>query len=268
MNVSPNGVSAPTVTRLFTTPIKGFSLGQPDSVTLGRTGAVGDRDFFVIDSNQELLSITKTGAFGGWHSQFDRDQGVLTLVSSDGRVLEDKVVRGPEVVVDFWESHEVPGHIVGGPWSAWLSEIAGQSVNLVRAAEPGGANDVTAVTVVSEETVAELGRATNTESIDIRRFRMLINLAGVDAYEEETWRPATARIGSALLQMRGPVPRCNATTRNPDTGVKDLKTLRLIAEGRGMQPDEFGEEGLNLGAYADVVEPGVISVGDRVTLLR
>ena len=68
--------------------------------------------------------------------------------------------------------------------------------------------------------------------------------------------------------MRGPVPRCNATTRNPDTGEKDLKTLRLIAEGRGMQPDEFGEEGLNLGAYADVVEPGVISVGDRVRLLR
>jgi uncharacterized protein YcbX len=67
--------------------------------------------------------------------------------------------------------------------------------------------------------------------------------------------------------MRGPVPRCNATTRNPDTGAKDLKTLQLIAQGRGMQPDEFGEDGLNLGAYADVIEPGVVSLGDPVELL-
>lgn len=262
--MSPNEGAAPTVTRLFTTPIKGFSLGEPESVRLGITGADGDRDFFIVDSDHQLLSITRTGAFAGWRAQFDRDASVLTLVSSDGRVLEDKVVEGADAAVDFWESHTVPGHIVGGLWSPWLSEIAGQSVHLVRASEPGGANDVAAVTAVSEESIAELGRVTNAESIDIRRFRMLINLSGVAAYEEETWRPATVRIGSALLKMRGPVPRCNATTRNPDTGTKDLKTLRLLAEGRGMQPDEFGEDGLNLGAYADVVEPGVVSVGDRV----
>ena len=107
MNESPGGVGPPTVTRLFTTPIKGFALGQPDSVTLERNGAVGDRDFFVIDSNQQLLSITRTGAFGGWQAQFDRDQGVLTLTSPDGRVLEDKVVKGADVVVNFWDSHEV-----------------------------------------------------------------------------------------------------------------------------------------------------------------
>ena len=67
--------------------------------------------------------------------------------------------------------------------------------------------------------------------------------------------------------MRGPVPRCNATTRNPDSGAKDLKTLGLITEGRGMQPDEFGEEALDMGAYADVVQPGVVTVGDLVEFL-
>lgn len=259
-------MSAPTVTRLFTTPVKGFALAQPDSVTLDRNGAVGDRDFFVIGSDQQILSITRTGAFASWQARFDREGHVLSLTSPDGRVLEDKVVEGAESVTDFWGSHEVAGHIVSGPWSGWLSEIVGQPVELIRAAEPGGASDVTAVTVVSEESVAELARVTDSEAIDIRRFRMLINVSGVDAFAEETWRPATARIGSALLRMRGPVPRCNATTRNPETGSKDLKTLRLIADGRGMQPDEFGEDALNLGAYADVIEPGVVSIGDRVEL--
>jgi uncharacterized protein YcbX len=256
-----------TVTRLFTTPVKGFALAEPDSVMLESSGAVGDRDFFVIDANQQLLSITRTGVFASWQARFDRDSDVLTLISSDGRVLEDKVTPGAGTVVDFWESHDVAGHVVGGPWSAWLSEIVGQPVQLVRANDPGGATDVTAVTVLSEESVAELARVTDSETIDPRRFRMLINVSGVAAFAEETWHPSTARIGSALVKMRGPVPRCNATTRNPDTGAKDLKTLQLIAQGRGMQPDEFGEDGLNLGAYADVIEPGVVSLGDPVELL-
>jgi uncharacterized protein len=262
--VNSSGGSLPTVTRLFTTPIKGFSLSQPASVTLGPTGAEGDRDFFIVDSDQQLLSITRTGAFAGWRAQFDRESGVLTLVSSDGLVLEDTVTEDRETTINFWESQDVSGHILSGPWSDWLSDIAGQPVDLIRATQPGGANDVASVTVVSEESIAELARATNTEPIDIRRFRMLINISGVEPHQEETWRPATVRIGSAVLKMRGPVPRCNATTRNPDTGIKDLKTLRLIAESRGMQPDEFGEDGLNLGAYADVIEPGVVSVGDHV----
>ncbi len=267
MNVSQSGALTPTVTRLLTTPIKGFSLAQPERVVLEKNGAVGDRDFFITDASRQLLSITRAGAFASWQAQFDRDRGVLTLTSSDGRVLEDEVVNAADLVVNFWESQDVAGNIVGGPWSGWLSEIAGQPVELVRATDPGGANDVAAVTVVSEESVAELGRATKSEPIDIRRFRMLINVSGVAAYEEETWRPATVRIGTAVLKMRGPVPRCNATTRNPDSGVKDLKTLGLIAEGRGMQPDEFGEGALNMGAYADVVEPGVVTVGDRVEFL-
>ena len=61
------------------------------------------------------------------------------------------------------------------------------------------------------------------------------------------------------------MPRCNATTRDPDSGVRDVKTLRLIEEHRGQTPNDFGE-GLNLGVYADVVTTGMISVGDELHL--
>ena len=255
--------AVPTVTKLFTTPIKGFALNEPTSVTLDTNGAVGDRDFFLVDDKQELISVTRTGAFASWRAEFDPEEGMLTLNSRDGRVLEDKVVEGDAAVFDFWGSRDVRGQFVGDPWPTWLSEIAGQPVSLIRATQPGDAFDETAVTILSEESVAELARATKTDSIDIRRFRMLINIAGGVAYEEEGWFPKRVRIGSAILKMRGPVPRCNATTRNPETGEKDLKTLQLIADSRGMQPNEFGED-LNMGAYAEVIEPGVVSVGDRV----
>lgn len=54
---------------------------------------------------------------------------------------------GRALVVDFWESHDVAVHVVEGPWSAWLSKIAGQPVEVVRATAPGGANDEAAVTL-------------------------------------------------------------------------------------------------------------------------
>jgi MOSC domain-containing protein len=257
-------VEAPTVKSLFTTPIKGFALDRPEHVTIDRQGAVGDRDFFLVDDNHRLLSATRTGAFLAWHARFDGASGVLTLVSRDGRILEDTVVAGRPVSIDVW-GRDVPGQVVEGPWRAWLSEVAGQPVSLVRANDPGRANDEAPVTILSEESVAKLGRGAGTAAPDIRRFRMLVNIAGVGAYEEETWSSQKVRVGSALLRMAGQVPRCIATTRNPETGTKDLKTLRLIADSRGPQANDFGT-GLNLGAYAYVIEPGVIRLGDRVEL--
>lgn len=255
----------PQVIRLSTTPIKGFALNHPESVELDEDGAIGDRAFFIVDANESLISIAKIGAFASFHVQFDPARAVLTLTSSDGTVFEDNVVGDKPVVVDFWESRDVAGQIISGPWSKWLSDVAGQQVSLVRAVEPDAGFDERPVTLISEESVAELGRVTQTPDIDPRRFRMLIDICGVSPYEEETWRGQQIKVGSAVLHMGGPVPRCNATARNPDTGQKDLKTLRLLAEGRGLMPNEFGED-LNLGVYADVVKPGVVSVGDEVTI--
>ena len=70
-------------------------------------------------------------------------------------------------------------------------------------------------------------------------------------------------VGGAVVEVGGPVIRCAVTTRDPDTGERDLDTLRLIAEYRGR-----GEEGEILFArYARVVEPGRVGAGDSVRLL-
>ncbi|MCZ3389746.1 MAG: MOSC domain-containing protein [Actinomycetia bacterium] len=255
----------PQVTRLSTTPIKGFGLTHPDAIQLDTNGAVGDRDFFVVNPDADLFSITRTGVFAGWTAIFEPTTSVLSVTSPDGEVFRDDVVEGEGVVVDFWGSRDVTGHLVIGPWSEFLTKIAGQPVSLVRTQAPGAGFDERAVTLVSQESVAELGRLTDTPDIDLRRFRMLIDFSGVDPYEEETWNQQPLTVGSAVLLVRGAVPRCNATTRNPDTGTRDLKTLQLLSQGRGMTPNDFGED-LNMGVYADVLEPGVISVGDELVL--
>ena len=255
----------PQVTRLSTTPIKGFGLTHPDAIQLDANGAVGDRDFFVVNADGALLSITRTGVFAGWKAAFEPTTAVMSLTSPDGDTFADEVVEGEGLVVDFWGSRDVPGHLVSGPWSEFLTELAGEPVSLVRTQEPGSGFDERAVTLVSHESVAELARVTENADIDPRRFRMLIDFSGVDPYEEETWNQQTLTVGSAALRVRGAVPRCNATTRNPDTGTRDLKTLQLLSQGRGMTPNDFGED-LNMGVYADVLEPGVVSVGDELVI--
>lgn len=255
--------AAPKVTVLSTTPIKGFGLHHPTMVNLDSNGAVGDRDFFLVDDEQRLLSITRTGVFASWTANFDRETDVLTLSHPDGDSRTAEVVLGEVVVGDFEEDRLVPGRVVGGQWGQWLSELAGRPVTLVRADQPGGAFDVHAVTVLSEASVADLGKEASDPVIDPRRFRMLIGISGVDAYEEESWKSRQVRVGTALLRLQGPVPRCNATTRNPVSGERDLKTLALITSRRGMLPNDWGD-GLNLGVYADVLVPGSVSVGDEL----
>jgi uncharacterized protein YcbX len=255
------------VTRLSVTPVKGLALHHPDHVELDAEGAVGDRDFFLVDDRRRLLSITRTGVFAGWRASFDRHADVLRLDATDGRQLEAPVLLGGPLVADFSGSRAVPGHFVDGPWAQWLSDIAGQPVALVRTKVPGEGFDTYPVTLLSEESVAELGSHAPAGSMDARRFRMLIEFSGVTAYEEESWRRRTLTVGSARLRVGGPVPRCNATTRDPDSGESDLRTLHLIHEHRGRQPNEFGD-GLNLGVFAEVVTPGTVAVGDELLLDR
>jgi len=56
------------------------------------------------------------------------------------------------------------------------------------------------------------------------------------------------------------VPRCAATTRDPDSGHRDLDTLRLIKEYRGVRD----RVAIDFGVYASVEQPGRVRVGDSV----
>lgn len=260
----PNDDDAPRVTRLSTTPVKGFALHHPPSVELDGAGAVGDRDFFLVDSRNRLLSISRTGAFAAWTASFDDGAATLTFTSPDGVEVAGPVVPGRLVVADFYGDHTVSGHVVDGPWAEAFTEAAGEPVRLIKATHPGSGSDEHPVTLLADESVAALAEHAAVP-VDVRRFRMLIGFAGTPPHSEEEWRHRTLRVGTAVLRVGGPVPRCNGVTRHPDTGVSDLRTLHLISEVRGRRSNEFGD-GLNLGAYAEVVVGGVVRVGDALHL--
>ena len=97
--------------------------------------------------------------------------------------------------------------------------------------------------------------------MDGRRFRMLFGIDGVDAHAEDGWLGRHVEFGDAVVVPHGLVGRCAVTTKSPETGEKDLDTLRTIKRYR---PDVDGEEPIPFGVFGSVERPGRVRVGDAV----
>lgn len=244
-----------TVACINVAPVKSLGLEHPDAIDLDERGAVGDRRFFPV-SDGRLIGGVRHGPLVRVRPAWDPAARRLALTFPDGATVEGEVALGEVVTVDFW-GRPVRGRIVEGPWGDALSDYVSASVQLVERDDENHATDVQPATMLSRSSVERLGAR------DARRFRMLFELDGSEPFEEDTWRGREVRIGSALLRVGGPVPRCAVTTQDPDTGIRDYDTLRAIRDLRGVR-DADGKS-LDCGVYAAIVEPGRVRVGDAVT---
>ncbi len=94
-------------------------------------------------------------------------------------------------------------------------------------------------------------------AMDERRFRGNLWLSGLAPFEELSLAGRTLRIGEAELELLKPIERCRATEANPETGARDVNTLRLLRDGWGH---------VNFGMKALVRKPGRIAPGQKATL--
>jgi uncharacterized protein YcbX len=251
-----------TVSWLSVAPVKGLALVRLDEIELEAYGVLENRRFYVLDERDRFVNgLTRLErSLFAVVPEWDAGADTLRLTFPDGSVVEDEVSLSDPVSTWFYNRAE-PGRIVAGPWAKALSEYAGRELRLARTDEPGRAVDRPdgAVSIVSDESVDELARHAGVDSADARRFRMLVGVAGGEAHEEDTWIGREVSIGDAIVRMHEQVARCAITTKNPDSGERDLDTLRVIRAYRGIR----GTKALDFGVYGEVVAPGAVRVGDR-----
>ncbi len=255
-----------TVSRISIAPVKGLGLVHPDAVLLEDTGVAENRRFHVVDADGWRYNQLRNGTLVQISPEYDAAANTLRLTFPDGAVAEGAIAVGDEMETDFY-GRSVTGRLVEGPWSEALSSWAGRPLRLVQSG-PGEAVDRARghVSLVSEASLAELGRNAAAEGVDGRRFRMLFELAGSEPHEEDAWIGERIRIGEALVTIRGDVGRCAITTQNPETGTPDLDTLRTISGYRGFTTSVKGERHIPFGVFGEVVEPGRVTKGDIVAL--
>jgi hypothetical protein len=243
-----------TVARINVAPVKALGLAHPDDVELSERGVAGNRRFF-LRRNERLYNGKDCGPLVRIRPEVH--DGTLSMMFPDGRELVGAVELGDAVVTNFWGHRDVHGRVVLGSWGEALSDYAGEDVQLVRVDDGESAVDVHPGTVVSGASCERLGRELGAD-VDGRRFRMLFELDGAGAHEEDEW--AGARIGDAVVRFVGPVARCAVTTQDPDTGVPTLDTLRGIRAYREQRDPKL----IDFGVYFDIDEPGRVRVGDAV----
>jgi uncharacterized protein YcbX len=260
------------VARLSIAPVRALGLQHPASIDLEDGGVREDRRFYLVDGQGRLVDRLLAGELVQVGSETNAQATWLKLTFPDGRVVEGDV-RPAEPVRTAIYNRLAFGHVVSGPWAAALEPYAHRQVLLVRCDRPGGTRirpgeEVVrnAVSLVSDGSLAELARQLDVPAVDGRRFRMLIEVEGAAAHEEDTWIGGSVAIGSAVVSITKPDARCAITTQDPDTGERNLDTLRTLIRYRGFRAGD-PERKIDFGVLGEVLQAGRVSVGDEVTTL-
>jgi hypothetical protein len=253
------------IVRISIAPVKSLALVHPEEVEVGAGGVAGDRRFWLVDADGRLFNAKRHGPMMLVRPEWDEATRRLALSFPDGSVVDGTVEPGEPVTLELY-GNPVASRRVAGPWEAALSDYAGRPLTLLWAdsgtvdrVELGGT-----VSLVSRASLERLREEAGVDApIDGRRFRMLFEIDGVGAHEEDEWLDARVQVGDAVFRLNGDAGRCAVTTYDPDRGVVDLDTLGVLARYRR----EGRKEPLPLGVYGTVDVPGRVRIGDPVVPL-
>jgi hypothetical protein len=256
--MSPDGA---LVTGLAVAAVKGLRIQPRDELRLERSGVRENRRFYLVDERGRMVNGKQLGALTTVGVDYDDVGRTLALTFPNDEVVAERVERGPSIETSFFSGRRI-ATVVPGPFSQALSAHVGQSLRLVEADGQSGAvdrGDRGSVTLISRASLAALARVAGQERVDERRFRMLIEIDGVDEHAEDAWVGRDAQVGSARVRFTGHVGRCLVTSRDPESGQIDLPTLDLL---RSYRETAETTEPLAFGIYGRVLEPGLVRVGD------
>src|SRR5436305_3147479 len=192
------------VSRLSIAVVKGTQLRDVDEIHLGPTGVRENRRFYLIDDQNEMVNSLRLGELQTAVFTYHDERRHLKLQLPDGQTLEEKVAPGSEVATRFY-SETKTARLVNGPWSEVLSDLAGKALRLVEAGDEGAVDRGLrgAVSLISEASLERLAQVGGLGGVDARRFRMLIEVSGLEAHAEDAWVGSAGRLGEALVGFEG-----------------------------------------------------------------
>ncbi len=122
-----------------------------------------------------------------------------------------------------------------------------------------GVFDTFPLSLISTQTVTGLSAFVGAE-LDIRRFRpnLIVEASGSGPYPEDAWVGSTLKIGTLALRVDKRDGRCAVVNVDPASGQRDATVLRAIAR----------ERSACAGVYGSTVEPGRVTLGDGVYIVR
>ncbi|MGW5864799.1 MOSC domain-containing protein [Streptomyces sp. NPDC055239] len=143
------------------------------------------------------------------------------------------------------------------PGDPRIGELFGAGMELAREGEVSH-QDAGAVSLVGTASLAALGELLgDADPVDVRRLRKNIVIGTGEPWIEEDWvGREIAFDGGLRLRVTLRIERCVMTTLAQRDLPADHRILKTLTASRGMC----------IGVYADVVTPGTIAIGAKVTV--
>ena len=216
-------------------PVKSMGGEALRSAHVDARGVVGDRWFAVEDDDGRFASGKDTRRFRRRDAVF----GYGASTSPDG-----VVVFGAE---GSWT--------VGDPdLDAHLTDVMGAAVRVAPESRVPHL-DAGSVSLVGSATLRWCRERWGIDA-DPRRLRTNVVVESDEPFIEETWVGRTVHVGSATLRVLQRVERCRTIDLPQDGTHPDDRWLKALG----------GERDTKVAVYADVVKPGLVTVGDVLTV--
>lgn len=259
-------------------PVKSLLGELVDEARLTERGLSGDRAFAFIDRATGKVASAK--APKRWSALLTasahHEAGAVRVLLPDGRAfaIDDPALP---VAMEQWLGRSL--RVVESPpvdsaierLTPDGEDAAGTTIEIpvAGAAPPGTLFDYAPlhlVTTASLRALEALHPAQRRSEATRFRPNLVLELEDAEGFVESQWDGRTLRVGEAELQVICATPRCAVPTLAHGPEVpSDPDLIRTLRRHNRVPVPGFGVLSC-LGAYASVVEPGRVRVGDRVVV--
>lgn len=265
------GMSHAHIAKIFIFPIKSLGPIALQEASVDALGLMGDRRFMLVSD---------TGNFITQRTRPDLTRFTLELNGLD-YLITDQISQmqiglsiapelGEWVDVTLWDD-QIQVREVTGSISAWFSERLQESVRLVQiqseapraiqtkyqtqGSQQSSFADSLPILIASEASYQAVENHLGAP-FDWLRFRANVIIAGIDAFEEDTW--AEFALGDVRLFGAKPCARCQLINVEPATGQVDKSMLAALSSFRKVENKVY------FGQQAVPITFGHIRVGDEI----
>jgi hypothetical protein len=251
--------SAVHVVELWRHPVKSLQGERLDEARVEDSGVSGDRRWGIVDGETgKVLTARREPSLLLASSR-------LTDTGIEIRLPDGTLLMAPSVdtndALSRWIGRPVelvPADSVEAGVGEFFEDATDDTSPIVSwKMPPGRFVDAFALLIVTTASLRQ-GRVLHPEGAwETRRFRPnLVVEVDDDGWVEDGWCGRTVQVGTAALRPATPCVRCTMVTR-PQPGLdRDLDVFRALAR----------HHGATFGVWSAVQTPGVVRVGDTVTL--
>lgn len=249
------------VVELWRHPVKSLRGEALDTAVIEDSGLSGDRGWGIVDRETGRVLTARRAPSLLLASSRLTDTGV-ELWLPDGDVVTAPSVHADDVL-SKWIGRDVSlvdAQSFGAGVGEFFADATDDSSAIVSWTMPDGRFVDARPLLVLTTASLRRGRALHPDGVwATRRFRpnIVVDVDG-DGWVEDGWCGRTLRVGTAAVRPVVRCERCTMVTRPQPDLDRDLDVFKVLAR----------HHGATLGVWTDVVTPGVVRVGDDVTLLE